>query len=277
MGAFNAGNFGGLQPGFVPPPIPALTGADIAYVAYRIAGILPEPGRGYSGSEGVDALRILNSLINSMQAERLMVWAYVRTLFTTVAGQKSYKIGTAPGADWLIPRPEEITLAGYVFTNVNPFVECPMQILTYQDWAALSPKELQSPISYMGYYQPDVPNGTFFLWPVPTDVSILIALYTWTNLQRIDQLTTAMILPPGYQELLEYGLAIRLAGMFPRRSRLDPNAPAMYLAARERVMTVNEPELKMQCEMGSGGVRQSVGRFNILSGTNIGGTGWSGG
>lgn len=276
MGAFNAGNFGGLQPGFTPPQDPGLVAADIAYTAYRIAGILPEPGRGYSGSEGVDALRGLNSMISSMQAERLMVWAYLRSEFTTVAGQKSYQVGTAAGADWIIPRPEEITLAGYVFTQDTPSVECPLQILTYQDYAALSPKDLTSPISYMGYYQPDVPNGRFFLWPVPTDVSVKIALYTWTNLQRVAQLTTAMVLPPGYQELLEYGLAIKLAGMFPRRAHLDPNAGAQYTAARLRVMSANEPELKMQCEMGSGGVRQSVGRFNIISGTNIGGTGWSG-
>lgn len=273
---FNTSQFNGGPLG--PAPIPGgIFASDLAYVAYRIAGILPEPGRGYSASEGSDALKILNSLIDSWKAERLMVYAYLRSVFTTVAGQESYLVGNSPGFDWgPIPRPEELKLAGYIFTSDNPEVEIPMQILTYQQWAALSPKDLQSSISYLLYYQPTIPNGTVRLWPVPTDVTVKISLYTWENIQQVASLGTAMILPPGYQELFEYAMAIRLAGMYPRRAKLDPNAPAQYYAARQRVMGANEPELQMQAELGSGGVRESVGRYNILSNTNVGGIGWSG-
>lgn len=279
---FNSENFGLAQPGFTPPQIPALMASDIAYVAYRIAGILPEPGRGYSGSEGVDALRILNSLLNSMQAERLMVYAYVRTVFTITPNQQSYAVGSVTvngvAPDWFLPdgRPEEITLAGYVFNQTQPFVENPMKVLTYQEWAALSPKNLVTQFAYMLYYQADIPNGTCFLWPIPTDPSVTVALYTWQNILQVPALTTALILPPAYQELLEYGLAIRLAGMFPRRARLDPNAAKMYDQARTKVMSANVPKLQSQCEVASGGVRQRQGRYNILTNSTIGGLGGSG-
>ncbi len=251
--------------------------SDIVYTATRIAGILAEAGGTFSPSEGSDGLKVLNSLLDSYQAERLMVYAYLRSEFTTVPGQKSYLIGSTAPFDWgPIQRPESITLAGYVFTSDNPTVECPMQILTYQDYAALSPKDLTSPISYLMYYEPDIPNGKVFLWPVPTDQTIRIALYTWQSIQQVASLATAMILPPAYQELLEYGLAIRLAGMFPRRSRIDPNAGEIYYRARMRAMAANLPGLKMQCETGSGGVRQSVGRYNIIANVNVGGIGWNG-
>lgn len=285
---FNSTDFGALTPGYTPIAPGALLASDIAYVAYRIAGILPEPGRGYSVSEGIDALRILNSLINGWQAERLMVWAYLRTVWAINPGQQAYRVGNvgvqlppyAPfstvGFDFgPIPRPEEIKLAGYIFNNTQPAVENPMRILNYQEWAALSPKDLTSTIEYICYYRADVPNGTLFLWPVPTDPSVTVSLYTWQNLQTVPQLSTAMVLPPAYQALLEYGLAIRLAGMYPRRSKLDPNAGAQFYNAKVQVTAPNAPELLMRCEWGSGGVKESRGRFMIESGSYSGGLGGS--
>jgi hypothetical protein len=281
---FNQAQFGQAQPGYGPALPGALFAANLAYTAYRIAGILPEPGRGYSQSEGWDALNVLNSILNSFQAERLLVYAFLRSVFEITPNQQEYKIGNTPiivngvatMPDWTgIPRPETLQLAGYIFSNSYPNVENPMRILSYQEWAALSPKDLTSPIEYYLYFQPDIPNATAFLWPVPTDPSVLVALYTWQNIQTVPSLGTAMILPPAYQELLEYGLAIRLAGMFPRRSKLDPNAGATYYTAKTKVMAANTDmlALKAQCELGSGGARQAKGIFNIISGTYVGGIG----
>lgn len=277
---FNGSDFGALTPGYTPIAPGALLASDIAYVAYRIAGILPEPGRGYSGSEGVDALRIINSMIDAFQAERIMVYAYLRTVWEITPNQQDYRIGNTGvqlsptvrppvvGYDFgPIPRPEELLLAGYIFSNTTPMVENPMRLLTYQEWAALSPKDLTSTIEYVGYYRSDVPNGVLQLWPVPTDPSVLVSLYTWQNIQRVPQLSTAMVLPPAYQALFEYGLAIRLAGMYPRRSRLAPDAKDQYSAARVQVTGANEPRLQMVAEWGSGGVKESRGRYNIISGT----------
>lgn len=278
MATFNSTNFGILLPGYNPTASGALLAGNLAYTAYRIAGILPEPGRGYSVSEGADALGILNSLLNSMLAERLMVYAYVRTVFTIVPNQQEYSVGNVAGYDWLLPlgRPEEMTLAGYIFNTTTPIVENPMKVLTYQEWAALAPKDLVSQFAYMLYYRADVPNGRVFLWPVPTDPSVTYSLYTWQNIQQVASLATALILPPAYQELLEYGLAIRLSGMFPRRAHLDPNAAKMYDQARTKVMSANQEKLQSQCEAASGGVKQVQGRYNILSNVTIGGIGGSG-
>lgn len=278
MSTFNSGLFGAVTPGFAPPAVPgSIIAADIAYTAYRIAGILPEAGRGYSQSEGKDGLRVLNSMINMMQADRLMVYAYLRSVFSIIPNQQEYRVGNVPPYDWgPITRPEELTLAGYIFTNTNPNVENPMRILSYQEWAALSPKDLPSPIEYMLYYKPDVPNGRVFLWPVPTDPTVKVSLYTWQNIQQVGSLTAALVLPPAYQQLLEYGLAIRLAGMFPRRAHLEASAGIMYNEAKQLIMGVNEPKLLMQTEAAAGGVKGTRGLYNILSNTYVGGLGNSG-
>lgn len=263
------GNFGFGYPVVTVNPNAVFAG-DLAYVAYRIAGVVAEPGRGYSTSEGRDAIFVLNSMLKSLQAERLMVYGYVRSVFDMVLGQQDYLVGDVSGFDWgPILRPEEITLAGYIFTKALPAVENQMRILTYQEWAALSTKELRSNAQYEMYYEATVPNGTVHVWPIPTDVSVKIALYTWENIQTVDSLQAAIVLPPAYQELLEYGLAIRLAGMFPRRSRLDPNAVAMYDAARLKVMAANVPHLKMQAELSSGGTRGANGTWNMISNSYV--------
>ncbi len=228
-------------------------------------------------------------MIDGFLAERIMVWAYLRTVWAITPNQQDYRIGNTGvqlsptvrppvvGYDWgPIPRPEELLLAGYILSATQPAVENPMRLVTYQEWAALSPKDLTSTIEYIGYYRADVPNGVLQLWPVPTDPSVLVSLYTWQNVQRIPQLSTALVLPPAYQQLLEYGLAIRLAGRFPRRSRLDPMAVALYNEARTQVTGANEPKLQMRCEWGSGGVKESHGRFNILTGSWMGGAGFGG-
>ncbi len=283
---FNGSDFGALTPGYTPIAPGALLGSDIAYMAYRIAGILPEPGRGYSPSEGVDALRVINSMIDGFQAKRIMVYAYLRTVWAITPNQQDYRIGNTGvqlsptvrppivGYDWgPIPRPQEIKLAGYIFTNTTPMVENPMRLLTYQEWAAQSPKDLSSTVEYIGYYRADVPNGVLQVWPVPTDPTVQVSIYTWQNIQRIPQLSTALVLPPAYERLFQYGAAIRLAGMFPRRSKLDPGAREQYNEAMIEATGSNEPELKMVCEWGSGGVKESRGRFMIQSGCWMGGGG----
>jgi hypothetical protein len=56
----------------------ALLVSDILYAAYRIAGILGAAGRGYSTEEESEGLKVLNSMIDSWKAERLMVYAILR-------------------------------------------------------------------------------------------------------------------------------------------------------------------------------------------------------
>ena len=161
--------------------------SQLIYRAYRLAGVITEAGRFYSQSQSDDALAVLNSMLDEWQTERIMAWAKVRTVFPLVANQQIYSIGdsrTGPTQpDYDFQRPEVIEQAGFIFTNVNPTIEQPMRILSQQEWAALTPKQLTSTIPTMLYYEQTVPYGLIYIWAIPTTTwGLALALYLWTNL-----------------------------------------------------------------------------------------------
>jgi hypothetical protein len=238
-----------------------LTVADIIYSAYRIAGILREAGRGASPSAKADGLKVLNAMIDSWKAERLMVYAILRTPLSLQANKATYTIGTSGSPDFTLERPEKITNAGLILTDT----ENALEILTPQTWAALSPKTLSSSIPYKLYYEPLVPNGKITLWPTPT-TAWQLALYTWQTVNQFAADTDQVIIAPAYQEALEYQLAIRLAARFPERASLSPLSLEFARNALARVKTINFPELQMQVESATRGrIAGTAGHYNILS------------
>ncbi|HLG97151.1 MAG TPA: hypothetical protein VKX49_12635 [Bryobacteraceae bacterium] len=247
----------------------ALSGAilvsDIIYSAYRIAGVLGAPGRGYGADAANDGLKVLNSMVDAWQAERLMVWAILRSVFNIVANQQTYVLGTTGTVDWKLQRPERIEQAGFIFNNLNPTIEEPFKILTYQEWAALSPKSLNSTIPYMLYYEPFVPNGHVNLWPVPL-ANWQIALYTWQNLTTFPSTNTAVVVPPAYQEALEYNLAKMLAMRFQKRANMSAEAMNQARASKARIKAINLTPLEMVVEAAMQGRPGERGRWNILTG-----------
>jgi hypothetical protein len=241
--------------------------SDLLYAAFRIAGILLAPMRGASNPEITDALLVLASMLDTWLAERLTVYAENRSLFPLTANQQYYSIG-AVAANWtLAQRPERIERAGYIFTNVTPPVEEPFKILSDQEWAAVSPKELQSTIPTTMHYQALTPNGVVALWPIPTDVSQVgqVAIYTWAQIPVWTASTTTVTLPPAAQEAIEYCLAVRLAARYPRRANISQWAINNSYVAKQKYKTMNAQVLLMQCERANQGGNGPGGRYNPIS------------
>ncbi len=248
------------------------------YNAFRRAGILKEAGRGISASETSDALASLNAFNDFLLTHRLTVIAEDRQLFNLVSGQQTYRIGVDPAADWQAPMPNQIEKAGYVFNTTNPPVEQPFDIYTAQKWQALSPKTLQSTNPYVLYYEKATTAnqvtgvagtisdmGTVFLWPVPLDATISVALYLWIQIQTILDATVSLVLPQGGQEMLESNLAVRLAAMFPKRAQISPLTIQMAKESLARYKTANDVPLMMRVEQGDLGSIQQGGVFNLFS------------
>ncbi|MCL5743006.1 MAG: hypothetical protein M1541_03620, partial [Acidobacteria bacterium] len=255
---WSTGLFGGSPPG----SLSALKVSNIIYRAYRIAGILANAKRGYSPEEEEDGLEILNSMVDGWKAERLMVWGIARSPFDIQASKQTYTIGRS-GADFTLERPERIEQAGFIFTNVNPPLEVPLRILTPQEWAAVSPKTLTSTICSLLYYEPLVPNGNVILWPVPT-TAWQICLYTWQTLDTFATVSDPLIIPPAYQEALEYNLAVRFAENFPTRQKMSASAMQRAARALAKIKSINAPVLQMQVEAGSRGLA-AHGHWDIFS------------
>jgi hypothetical protein len=252
--------------------------ADILYRGLRLAGILSVPQRQPSGSEVADAMLALNSMIDAMLNEKLLVWGDIGASFDIVANKVSYSIGI--GGDFNVPRPEQILQAEFTYTNLNPPVQQQFRILTDQEWEALSPKPtqttpmhpsnlgFQSTIPYYLYYRRDVPLGTVFLWPCPLTNSQVgtITIYLWQQIQQFATPGTAVILPPGYQAMLEYNLAVELAVIFPERARIHPMTIQLATEKKAWVKTINHPPLKGVVELAARGINgRGQSSYSILS------------
>lgn len=239
------------------------------YNSYRRAGILTEAGRGISQSETTDGLSEFNAMVDEWLIQRLTLWAVSRQVFDLVSGQPTYLIGDDPAADWRAPMPTQITQAGYVFTSTSPEVEQPFEILTDQEWQAISPKDMQSTNPYKCWYQPSTVAGavsvmgTFTPWPVPIDATIKVALYLYMQLRQITDPTHTVIFPPGYQTAVETNMAVRLAARFPKRAHLSPITERLAMTSLARLKANNSRPLEMRVEAGAMQAETPGGGFNL--------------
>jgi hypothetical protein len=252
--------------------------SDIIYQGYRISGCLTQAQRQASASEMQDGLLVLNSMVDAMLNESLLVWAFVGNTFDLVPNKISYTLGI--GGDLNIPRPTQIFNCEFTYTTLNPPVQQQFRILTDQEWFSLSPKPtqatpdiptpnpgFQSTVPYYFYMRKDYPLATVFLWPNPLTNSQVgtFTIYIREQIQQFADINTPVILPPGYQAMLEYNLAVELAIRYPTRAKLSPIALQLAREKKAWVKNNNEVPLKMVAERVALGVQGGMSGFNILS------------
>jgi hypothetical protein len=125
-------------------------------------------------------------------------------------------------------RPQFIDHVTYQDTDLDPVQEYPMQPLTDDAWAAIPQKDLTNTIPTSWYYNPTYPNGTIYLWPVPTSTSLEGVIYAPTAITQFSTLTENVSLPPGYPRMLVSNLALELCPDY----QITPH-PALIDQARD--------------------------------------------
>jgi hypothetical protein len=241
----------------------AYTVLDIIKPAFRIAGLLGAPGRGLSPEEQTEGLEVLNAFLDYLKVDRCSVYAILRALFTLTPGKGVYTIGTSGTPDINAERPVRIDRASFVFTNITPNIEIPLQVLNEQEWQAVMPKSLTASVPSKLYYEPFVPNGTINLWAIPT-VAYKMALYLWQTVNEFAAITDPLVIAPAYRMMLQYNLAVQLAERYPERQQISGTAVQRAKATLAEVRRANAPALLMRCESGSLGT-QGGGRYDIRS------------
>lgn len=190
--------------------------------------------------ESADVLARLQDLGDSWAAERLSIFQVVRTLFPLVSGQQTYSIG--PGGNFDIARPVWIQDAG-IISNNNPSqpLELPMTILSDDDWASLSIKNVATSLSWYLYYDYAFNasgRGNVSVWPIPNVSTLQVALYVPTPVLTFPSLGTTITFPPGYAEAIRYNLAVRLCPEWGRP--LDPVVAQMAVETYARIERANK-------------------------------------
>lgn len=189
------------------------TARDLIAASLRLLGVLAS-AESASASEATDGLNSLNDLLDSWSNENLFIPNSVREVFALTVSKQIYTMG--PSGDFSTTRPIEIQNVLVQLAGSNPAVEVPLQIVTQDEYAAITVKGLSSQYPVAVYSEGTYPLETLNLWPSP-NTGVNLVIYSAKPLANISNLSTTLSLPPGYQRALKYNLAIELAPEYGRQ------------------------------------------------------------
>lgn len=230
-----------------------MTVLDLLKRSLRLLGVL-NTGDEPTAEEQANGLVALNSFTNALALERLSMFAVVREVFHLQANQGAYTIGPT-AVDWETQRPMQIDDAGVILAGTDPTntYEKPIKVLrSMEEYARIRLKNLPSawPLAlfYDYGYSTDpnhTGNGTIAVWPVPTEFN-QIALYTPQAISTFTKLTDQIALPPGYDRMLPYNLAVEWAPEFPGVT-ISPLVVAIAEESKEKIKRRNARPGKLRC------------------------------
>lgn len=188
-------------------------------------------------------LRVLNRMIDTWQTEELLIYNVVNQVFPFVAGQQSYTVGT--GGDFNIPRPVNIQRAYARDTQGNDY---PIEIVNVDEWSSITVKYISTTIPCFMYDNNDIPLKSLYFWPKPSDASWSVSLWYWGLIQSFSNVSDVIVLPPGYEKMIEYNLAVELAPKF--SSAISDDIKQLAISSKAQVKrgnyTINQLDMPAQ-------------------------------
>lgn len=164
-------------------------------------------GEALTGPEATDGLVVLNTLLQAWSLERLLVYQVLRTTHVLTAGDGNYTVGS--GGNINIARPIHLEDTSYLTLNG---IDYPLVLINEAGYQGLAYK-IQQGVPEWLWYDPKFPLAEINLYPVPNQ-GYTLNLASWTPLQTFATLTDSLSLPPGYQRMIEYNLAVEFGMEF---------------------------------------------------------------
>jgi hypothetical protein len=208
-------------------------------------------GEAPTADEAADGLSCLNSLLDSLSLEGLLIYSRVREEFPLVSGEATRTIGAS--GNFNTTRPVKIELAAVETSGL----ETPIQILNQDQWAAISNKSQASENPMAIYYEETHPLGTLNFWPVPSSTNNLV-LYSWKRLTTFTSTATTLTFPPGYERMLVHLFAIEFAPEFGKQC--SPEVIQIAMDSKAQIKRQNTKPSYLVSDL------NPRGGFNILTG-----------
>lgn len=220
-------------------------------------------GEQLSNDDQAWVLQKLQRVIDTFNAKRTMVYANVFKSFTITPNINPQTIGPT-GNFALNQRPVEIPTIGLQLTNTTPdVVEIPLTSRDKDWWASQRVKNVTSTIPTDFYYEPDWPNGSIYLWPVPNAVNGLL-IQMRTVIAEIATVAQTFSMPPAYWDLIIYTLAIAICPSFERSA--SPELVALQKDSLRAVQNNNIQSPKGDTgDAGMPGIGSRGSGFNYVS------------
>jgi len=187
------------------------TALDIVRRSMRLVGALGG-GETPTDTEQTDGIAALNSMLDAWGVQANAIYMVQDETFTWAATNATRTMGS--GGDFDTVRP--IFIEG-MFQRQSS-IDYPIQKATEQQYAAIPDKDTSSTIIYWIYPDSGYPLTTLYAFPVPS-VAASVHIRSHKPLQSFTAATTALAMPQGYQDALEFNLAVILAAEYGRDVR----------------------------------------------------------
>jgi hypothetical protein len=170
----------------------------------------------YLDDADAESVRIsLNTWIDALALEPLLIYFILRTQHPLVANTANYTIGT--GGVINIPRPVKIERAGLIhnLATVPPY-EQPIAVFTEQRWQLTPQKTLAGPLAQGIFFDKgwNLGLGLITPWPKPNAAGTALVIYTEQAFTGFADLDTDYTFPPGYELFFRTNLAGEIAEGF---------------------------------------------------------------
>lgn len=232
----------------------------VSTMILRSMRMIGEKARGATldSNEQVECLYELNSMMDSLSISRNNCYQVTQESFALSAGTVSYTIGS--GATFNTTRPSKIVDPCFVRDSSN--YDSSLTLINAESYGNITLKSSGNTyptyLFYDGAYDSSG-YATINVYPAPV-ASLTLFINSWKQLQNFANLSTALLLPPGYQLMIESNFAVHLAaGLTPISAELAKIARDSLAA----VKSINTPETISQLDSGVVGRGR---RVNIITG-----------
>lgn len=185
------------------------TALDLITRSMRLAGSIGK-GEAPDDDEAADGLTALNSMQASLSTNRLTAYYVVEETLTLVGSQATYTMGS--GGDLNTTRPTRIEDACFIRYGGTGGYDLQLQMLNFEAYAGIVAKSTSSNLPAYLFVDMQNPLVRLTFWPIPTSAAAEAHIFSWKQLQQFTALTDVLALPPGYEEMLAFNLAVRWAG-----------------------------------------------------------------
>ena len=235
--------------------------AAVSTYILRSMRLTGEKARGATldSNEQTECLAEFNTFLESLSLERLACYTFTQDSKALTASTESYTIG-ANGA-FAVTRPNKIV--DPCFIRDASGYDTPLELIDAEMYGRLVDKDAGYTVPTYLFYDMGysaTSTGTLYLYPSPSD-SLTLYINSLKPIGPVVSLTTNILVPPGYQLMLETNFAVHLA------AGLTPVSPELARMARESkaaIKSLNQPDVVMHLDSGAVGYGR---RSNIFTGS----------
>jgi hypothetical protein len=212
--------------------------AFVSSMILRSMRLIGEKARGATldSSEQAECLAEFNTFLDSLPNERLLAYSIQQDSHTLTSGVSSYTVGV--NGDIAVTRPVKIVDPCYVRNSDSS--DFPVRVVDHVTWGRIFDKTAPADMPSMLYYDAgfsSTSTATINLWPAPSGADTLF-FASWKQIGTVANLSTNLLLPPGYQLFLESNFAIHLAA---GQADVSPALLKMAKESKAAIKGVNVP------------------------------------